>query len=599
MPTWCRRNIGSGLLPLLLLAPLTAPAAEDPGRPAVSAAADSLVPDSLTWCRSRVARLEENFLELLQECDPVGATSLGLHAGDHTLGPAGKTGVKLRRERWMHFGSVLEAFRDSVTHVDDRFDVALMMHETHRRLFDLDTLRTFSRDPQAPLGVVSTGVSGLLRGYAPPKVRAAAVVSRLLETPVYLQKSYGLLDRPPRMLVEAAMAKADGLAQSFLHDLPLELGSGLDSTQVAELDHAIDVSVKALWQFREMLFTEKLPGAPQDISLGPELFRRYLYAAEGISTPPDSLIRQADRELERLEVRFREAAAAIDPDRTPEEVVREVGADHPAPDRILTFMAQAVEEARVFMERDGVFPLPRSGPLQVEPTPYLSRMANAALSVPGPFETKLLPGYLYVTLPDPSADRKQQEERLRFLNRPLLRNLAVHEAYPGHWLQASALREVRRPARRVVWGRAFVEGWAHYAEEVMVERGFHKKDPAFELMTLQSALRRAGRFRVSLGIHAQGWTIEEGARFLEEKAYLEPTLARLEAERGVLDPLYLVYTVGKLEMLRLRKDVEKREGDQFDLLRFHRQVLALGSPPLSLARARLLTPRSLSSWLLD
>jgi uncharacterized protein (DUF885 family) len=189
-----------------------------------------------------------------------------------------------------------------------------------------------------------------------------------------------------------------------------------------------------------------------------------------------------------------------------------------------------------------------------------------------------------VTFPDPHDPPEEQATRLRFLNHALLRNLAVHEGYPGHYLHTDLLRRVPSPARKAVHSAAFSEGWAHYAEMLMLERGYREDDPAFHLATLQSALRRAGRFRVAVGLHADGWSVDEAARFLEGNCYLEPGIARAEAARGVFDPLYLVYTLGRLEIERLRKDLEQAEGERFSLSRFHHRLLALGAPPLPLAR---------------
>ena len=297
---------------------------------------------------------------------------------------------------------------------------------------------------------------------------------------------------------------------------------------------------------------------------------------------------EAERELNRLDALFRKAAARIDSTVSPREVMLRVSEDHPARDEILETAFRAVAEARLFVVQGGFVPFHALPLPEVLPAPPAFRWANAALSVPGPFETGPARAVLYVTLPDSTSSAEERAQHLRFLNRSQLRNIAVHEVYPGHYLQRLSLARRSRPARRAVRNRGFEEGWAHYAESLMLEQGYRSDDPAFRLVTLQAALRRAGRFRVALGLHAEGWTVDRAASFLEERCYLEPWTAQREAQRGEFDPLYLVYCLGRLRIERLRAELEAREGSGFSLERFHERLLALGSPPLPLARAVLL-----------
>jgi uncharacterized protein (DUF885 family) len=504
------------------------------------------------------------------------------------------------REKWSAFEERLESVADSARGPDDSFDVVLMLHEVRLRLFEMDSLRVHARDPRLPLGNLAGAVYGLLaRDYAPQEERVEALVSRLNEVPGYLDAGHRLLENPPRVLVEQALSRADAVSTLLLEDLPAATSELTDSALTEGLSQATQRALKAVWRYREQMVVEVLPRAASDFALGPDLFSRYVHAAEDIDLPLSDLRQRADAEIEELEAEFRSVAGQFDSTLTPAEVMFRVSLDHPDPESILVAVEDAVVEAEAFLLADGAFPMTDLVRLEIRPTPGISRWAHAGLAAPGPFETHGFSGVFYITLPDPRSPVSEQEEHLRFMSRPILRNLTVHEAYPGHGLQASALSRVERPVRRAVWSSAFVEGWAHYAEYQMMERGYREEDVSFRVATLQSALRRAGRFRVALGLHTEGWTLDMAVEFLEERSYLEPTIARREAKRGMVDPLYLVYTVGRLEIESLREEMERIEGEGFDVHRFHERLLGLGAPPLPLARARFLAPEVLGPRFLD
>ncbi len=536
--------------------------------------------------------LEERFIRLIITVDPVRASLLGLTQGDRRLGPVGFAGLEQTRIALTGFEQELAAASDTLDTLvspDDRFDLALMLHDVRLSLFELDSLRVWQRDPGQPLRTAASGLQSLLaRDRVLRPATLQALIARQRALPEFLRKSLTVLDRPPRALLEQAVVQADALSGFLMDAVPAATGQVADSALVRALSESRTEALKAVWDYRASLLADHLQVTGGDAALGPGLFAGYLRAAEGVTVDLPALRARADAELERLDALFRETAARIDSSLAPAEVMFRVSADHPSADSVLAAAREAIDEARAFMVADAGVPLPDSSAVEVRATPRLSRWATASLSAPGPFERGNRPAVFYVTLPDPLASAEERAEQLRFLNRPLLANLAVHEVYPGHLVQLESLAAVDRPARRAVNSRAFAEGWAHYAEGLMLERGFHQGDDAFRLVTLQSALRRAGRFRVALGLHTEGWTVNQAALYLEGRCYLESTVALREARRGVFDPLYLVYSLGRLQIEDLRREVQRREGENFSLARFHRRLLALGAPPLPLVRARLL-----------
>ncbi len=533
--------------------------------------------------------LESDYLRLLQTVDPVGATLLGLHGGDRTLGPAGFAGRDSVRSALLDFESRVETVKDSLYSADDRYDAALMIYDLRRRRFDADSLDVWSRDPGTAIRTVASGLSGLLDGN-PGTVsgRVRSLVAREREVPSFLEVSLSMVQNPPRILVEQALAEADALSSFLIDGIPAAASDLADTALTDSLAAATTAALRAVWDYRRSLSEDVLPRSSREAALGPLRFAGYLRAEEGVATPLPRLRAQAEAELARLDARFRAAAFRMDSTLTPGEAMRRVAEDHPDPGEILAFTETAIGEARKFVDRDGAVPVPKGPRVLVRASPSYSRWTNASLAAPAPFAPGDRAGVFYVTLPDPDAPPAVREEQLRFLNRSLLRNLVAHETWPGHYLQALVSNRLDRPVRRVVQCGAFVEGWAHYAEALTVERGYRAEDLGFRLATLQSALRRAGRFRVALGLQTEGWTVAQAARFLEDRCYLEPAIAEREAARGTFDPLYLVYTLGRVEIEALRAETRRAEGKDFDLERFHARLLALGAPPLPLARNMML-----------
>jgi uncharacterized protein (DUF885 family) len=209
---------------------------------------------------------------------------------------------------------------------------------------------------------------------------------------------------------------------------------------------------------------------------------------------------------------------------------------------------------------------------------------------PGPFETKPTRAYYYLTDVDPSWPAERQREHLRDYNYPTLWSISIHEVYPGHFLHYQHLRRVQSKLRKSIMfsPASFVEGWAHYCEEMMIEAGFGRSDPGVKLGQLAEALIRLVRFIVGIRLHAEDLSVEQGVRLFREEAFMEEASARREAERGTFDPTYLVYSAGKLMLLKLRQDYRQQMGKAFSLRAFHDTLLGNGTAPFWLHRQLML-----------
>jgi hypothetical protein len=274
----------------------------------------------------------------------------------------------------------------------------------------------------------------------------------------------------------------------------------------------------------------------------------------------------------------------------PLELWARTKAEHPAPGELSKVGQAQLQELATFLERQSIVSLPQAEVITVAPTPDFYRWSFASMWTSGPFETKPTRAYYYLTDVDPSWPHERQEEHLRDYSYPALWSISIHEVYPGHFLHFQVLRRVESKTRKSIMfaPASFVEGWAHYCEQMMIEAGFLRQDHGVKLGQLAEALIRLARFIVCIRLHAEDMSVEQGVRFFREEAFMEEASARREAERGTFDPTYLVYSLGKMMLLKLRADYKQQKGKAFSLRSFHDTLLGQGTAPFWLHRRLML-----------
>ena len=304
---------------------------------------------------------------------------------------------------------------------------------------------------------------------------------------------------------------------------------------------------------------------------------------------------------------FAETAKKIDPNRPPIEVFKAIQKDHPTEQSLIPDTKKNLEAIRQFVIDHHIVTIPSMSARwwrkhrSLTAPPVLPRWTR-----PGPFETKATEAYYYVTPVEPDWTPKQKDEWLTAFNYYTTDIVSIHEAYPGHYTQFLCLNA--SPASRlekILDSYAFVEGWAHYTEQMMLDAGFGPNMPSdiaqsdeiktakYRLAQSDEALLRLCRLCVSIKMHCQGMTVDEATKFFIENCYYEEKPARQESVRGTFDPEYLYYTLGKLQILKLRDDWQKQEGANFTLLKFHDEMLRHGMPPIRLVRERMLRDDSI------
>jgi hypothetical protein len=229
---------------------------------------------------------------------------------------------------------------------------------------------------------------------------------------------------------------------------------------------------------------------------------------------------------------------------------------HPEPGKLVAAAQEQVRELADFIQRQAVVTLPQGEPVVVAPSPEFYRWAFASMWTPGPVRKQAEPRVLLPHRCGPRMVTRTARRAHAGLQLPDALEHLDSRGLSGHFLHYQRLRQVESKVRKSTFfaPSSFVEGWAHYCEQMMIEAGFRRGDATIKLGQLAEALVRLARFVVAIRLHCEDLSVEQGMRFFRDEAFLEEATARREAERGTFDPTYLVYSVGKLMMLKLRRD---------------------------------------------
>jgi len=531
----------------------------------------------------------DEFLAWLHEAHPTNATFDGIHLHDDLLEDLSRTGIDAQARALGGFARRLAAIDPARLTEVERLERPAIEASIRARLFELETVRTWERNPQAYGDLLSTSLAGqALFEYAPVSERGRRVVSKLRQVPRLMQAARDNIKDPPGIFVKVGLESLRG-AQRFIEDDLPRAFSALDDLHI--LGDLADTSVEAGHAIASCIryFEEEVaPRARGSFRLGREAFEQKLLLEEGIALDADKLLAIASRELHATQEEFRRVAARID-NKDPMAAWARAKDEHPAAGALVPTAQEQLDELRAFITRQDLVSVPDGTEVVAGATPRFYRWTFASMWTPGPFETRPLRAYYYITDPDPSWPEDRQEAHLKDFNFGALWSISIHEVYPGHFLHYQHLRPLASSFRKSILfsSTAMVEGWAHYAEQMVIDAGFRKGDATIRLGQLAEALIRLCRTIVGIRLHCEDLSVEQGVRFFRDHAFLEETAARREAERGTFDPSYVLYALGKLAILKLRDDYRALEPG-YSLRRFHDTLLGNGTVPLGLHRKLML-----------
>jgi uncharacterized protein (DUF885 family) len=523
----------------------------------------------------------DDYLAYLYEVLPSQASGDGVHLHDDLLEDFSRPALDAHVRALAGFGRRLQQIDTAPLPASEQVEHPIVSANIDGRIHELETVRSWERNPQLYADALGTSLAGqALFAYASEPDRARRVVSKLRQVPKLVQAARDNIRDCPGIFVKIGLETWRGVLAFIESDLPKAF-STLDDLHI--LGDLADTSTEAAGAIRgyiEYLGTDLAPRAKASFRLGRANFEQKVKLEEGISLSAERLLAIAMRELNEVQEEFRTVAGRMNGG-DPLNTWRKAKQDHPAPGQLVSVAQQQLEELAQFLQRQSIVSLPESEPVVVAPSPEFYRWAFASMWTSGPFESKPSRAYYYLTDADRDWAAERQEEHMRDFNVPTLWNISIHEVYPGHFLHYQHLRQVESKVRKstLFAPMSCVEGWAHYCEQMMIEAGFRRGDDTLKLGQLAESLVRLARFVVAIRLHCEDMSVEQGMRFFRDEAFLEEATARREAERGTFDPTYLVYSVGKLMLLKLRRDYKEAQKGKFSMRAFHDAVLAQGTAP--------------------
>jgi uncharacterized protein (DUF885 family) len=394
---------------------------------------------------------------------------------------------------------------------------------------------------------------------------------------------------PPGIFVKVGLESMRGTQRFVNEDLPRAFGDLGDLHLLGDLADAATEASSSLGSYITYLEEDLAPRSKGSFRLGRDKFEHKFKLDEGIRLGPERLLAIAMRALHETQEEFRRVASRLNGG-DPAAAWAAVKQDHPPAGQLVSVAQQQLDELLEFIARQRIIAIPDGAPVAVAQTPRFYRWTFASMWTPGPFESRPVRAFYYITDVDPSWTEDKQEEHLRDFNYGALWSISIHEVFPGHFLHYQHLRRLHSKLRKSILfsSAALVEGWAHYCEQMMVDEGFRRNDAKVRLGQLAEALIRLCRFVVGVRLHTEDLSVEQGVRFFRDEAFLEETSARREAERGTFDPSYILYSLGKLMLLKLREDYKAHVGAKYSLRAFHDGLLGNGTVPIWLHRALML-----------
>ena len=561
--------------------------AQHPAMPASDSANNDKVFNSLA---------DQYFDKYYFKFNPSQGTAAGFHQYDNHLEDYSTASLDQQITTLKNFQKVITKIDPLQLSAAIRVDHTLVLNDINARLLSLESIRPWEKNPD----VYSSGVTNsifliMARTFAPPAERLKSVIAREKQVPAVFQAARQNLKNPPPIYVDVALEQIPGLISFFQKDVPAAFKDVKDQALLAQFQAANQKVMDELKSYGQWMKKELKPQAHGDFRIGAENYSKKLLYDEDVDIPLARLLEIGMANLRLNQQAFKETAAKLDPNKAPREILAELEKDHPAPDKLLQTFRDTLGGLKEFLSQRHIVKLPSEVlPIVEETPPFARALTFASMDTPGPFEKVAKEAFFNVTLPEPSWTPEQVQEHMAGFNRGTIISTAVHEVYPGHYTQFLWVPYAPSKVRKLLGCSSNAEGWAHYSEQMMLDEGYGRTpgvdqdhDTAFlklRLGQLQDALLRNARFIVGIQMHTGAMTFDQGVEFFEKEGYQSHMNGLRETKRGTSDPTYLYYTLGKLEILKLREDYKKKMGAAFSLEKFHNEVLKQGFPPIKLLR---------------
>lgn len=545
---------------------------------------------------SPFATFVDSYLDGFARRHPSIAAGNGIHSHDDRLedfSPAAIAAeIAMLKSQRAFLLSKLDASRLTL---DEQVDRRILLGIIDGWLLEQETLKNWQRNPMQYAAALTDGVHDLMTmESAPAPVRMRRIIAKLRATPVLLASARRNIRNPPRLFAERGAAMMHGASEMLGKDLDLAFAADPHHDLRDSLRRAADGAIPLIEAYASYLEREVIPVATGDVKIGGANLARRYRAEEMIDTPLDTLVAIGERALLESQQEFRTAALALAPGADPQSTWRTVRRDHPPLGGVVAATRRIVDSLTSFVSSRGIATLPPGERVVVAPAlPF--DLGFASMHASPPLEPVPVRSVFYITDARADLPPAQQEEWLERYNFASLENTAAHEAMPGHWLHSTYMRQTPGKLRRIWIGlnpfpqpSSGQDGWAHYAEQMVLDEGFGGGDPRLRMAQLSDALTRVCRLLSGIRVHTGAWSLADAQRCFERDAYVAAPAARREAERATYDPTYGGYFLGKRGILKLRADYAKRMGSSYSLREFHERFMRNGIAPIRAQRMLML-----------
>ena len=521
-------------------------------------------------------RLAKSMFETFLRRDPVFATSIGIHIYDDVL-PSGTINSKYEDiQITKDYLRKFQKISNKKLSKERIFDRDLAIDSLKLSLFLENDLRLWSSSPTAPDTVGTSLFLLLTRDFAPISERLESIRGRIDQIPVFLNESKQRITDPVKLWIKIAINSTEGLP--YLIDEIIVHGKNMTYHNLQKLKQSSKQAKTSINDYRKWL-ENILLNARVDFAIGKDKLNKILQL-RGLGLTSNEILNFAFSALKEEKAKLAELSSKIKLDASIEEVKKIIKSKHPLSFKeVLEAYRKSIADAKHYIIEKKVFEIPANENVVVKETPKFMRnlVSTAAIFQPAKFDKDQLSLYLIT----PHNDEKFLEEH----NYYSIPNTTVHEAYPGHHLQGCCANKNSSLIRLLTpYAAEFVEGWAHYCEEYMKEIGF---DNSLESRFEQTIgmIWRATRMILDIKLASGEISFEEAVDYLIEQTGMDKQVALIEVNEYAERPTYfLSYYIGKHMILKLKRELIKKLGNNFNEGKFHDVLLYGGNVPMRYAK---------------
>jgi len=565
---------------------------------------------------AKFAKLSEEFIHETLALSPSSASQAGYHqyvdpktgktiALDALLDDVSAAGVAEQRRvnaQWR------ERFRTETPlaslGVEDAADWQLIDDQIALTLLELDRIQNYKHNPTFYVELLGGALfQPLTDDFAPEDVRLGHILSRIAASPHFLDQARSQLVDADPIFIKVAIEENDGNIDLIENTIAPAIPAG--SKLKAQFDKVAPRAVEAVKNFSRWL-QDDLAKRKTDRTwrLGKELYAEKFRLVMETPVSSDQVLADAEHELKKTRAEMLQVALPLHKQYFPDhddhaslsaqdrenkvigEVLQRISEDHPKRDDLMQTVKDDLASIRQFIIDKKIVSLKSRDNLKVIPTPPFMRgiYSVAGFHSAPPLDPNAEAQY-WITPIDPKTPEDRAESKLREYNNWVLKWLTIHEALPGHYVQAEHANEIqpvtRRLARGLYGNGAYGEGWAEYIAQVMMQQGFADSDPRYRISYLKVWLRGVGNAILDVRMQTMKMTDDQAMSFMMNDAFQTRAEAEGKLQRAKLSSTQLpTYYVGTSEWWRLRRAYEAARGKDFTLADFHDRALDQGALPV-------------------